>query len=123
MIRLLVLCAMLAGCAGGVVRHTLHEGEVVVEHVDTRDQPYPCTSGVASGCSQMRGTIRHIWYSSVGPAYVLKHELAHKIMEHSEWEYNQWYEANCATITVGATDYPLGHLLCNNGKTEWTIAP
>lgn len=127
MIRLLVLLALLGGCAVGEIRRSIYNGLPLVEHIDTTDQPEWCYRQHDAGCSEWRyagpALERHIWYSAVGPSYVLKHELAHDVMLHTAWRWNTWYKANCATIVVGSSGYPLGHLLCNDGKSEWTIAP
>lgn len=122
-----IICALIAGCAAGEIRHSTYNGIPLVEHIDTTDQPEKCYRQHEAGCSQWRdvdGKLeRHIWYSVVGPIYVLPHELAHDKMHHAAWVYNPWYKANCATIIAGAPGYPLGHLLCNDNRSEWTIAP
>lgn len=142
MIRLLILCSMLAGCAGGVVQRSVQDGEVVVEHIDTTDQPPTCGRSPQHGCFQIRlvdGVFeKHIWRSSVGPGYVKRHEWAHKSgLQHTIAKVHPLYSAAltdyqktqtrhltlCSTILVGVSGYPTGHLLCNDGKSEWTIAP
>lgn len=147
MIRAAALCALVAGCAGGEIRTTVHDGETVVEHIDTTDQPEWAGRGASEGAFEIRvvnGRIeKHVWKSSVAPAYVARHEAAHKGdskapgMRHTAWARHPMYNLSltsyqqsqarnvvlCATITAAAPGYPLGHLLCNDGRSEWTIAP
>lgn len=142
-----IICALIAGCATGEIRHSVQDGEAVVEHIDTTDQPPTCGRSVGHGCFQIRvsnGRVeKHIWKSSVAPSYVARHEAAHKGdsktpgMRHTAWvrhpmynlaltSYQQSQARNvvlCATITAAAHGYPIGHLLCNDGKKEWTIPP
>lgn len=137
-----VLLLWLTGCATGEIRRSVVNGETLIEHIDTTDQPAKCGRWTNSGCFQLRlvneRLEKHIWKSSVGQAYVARHEDAHrKGMWHTEAKrhpmynlvltaYQQSQARNvvlCSTITAGAPGYPLGHLLCNDGRSEWTIAP
>lgn len=137
-----IICALVAGCATGEIRHSVQDGEAVVEHIDTNDQPPTCGRSVGHGCFQIRvsnGRVeKHIWKSAAGQAYVAIHEDGHRRgLQHTIAKVHHLYSAAltdyqrsqarnltlCSTITVGAPGYPLGHLLCNDGRSEWTIAP
>ena len=150
MIRAIILSAsVLAGCdTMGEIRRSVEDGVPVVEHIDTNDQPDDCPRAHNTGCFQLvtlNGIVveKRIWKSSVAPSHVARHEAAHKGdgrspgMQHTEWQRHPLYGVAmtdyqrsqprnavlCATITVGYAGYPLGHLLCNDGRSEWTIAP
>lgn len=125
-IRSLLLLALLAGCAGGEIRRSSYEGLTIVEHVDMADQPDVCSRRYTDGCYQrlvVSGAVEHhIWFSKVGASYVRRHEISHaKGMKHTQWALHPIYQANCSTITVGAEGYPVGLLLCVDGKKEWVI--
>lgn len=127
MIRAAALVALLWACAAPSVKYTLIDGVEVVEHVDMVDNP--CGNrGVAVGChwiTPRRGadgqfvTVHHIAYSSVAPGYVRVHELAHAVegMRHGEWHDNRHGET-CARITAAAMGYPLGAMICVDGRRE-----
>lgn len=142
MIRAILLSAILAACGTGEIRRSIVGGETLVEHIDTSDHPATCPRAHNTGCFQIRfvnGRVeKHIWKSAVAPAYVKIHEDAHRLgLQHTVAKkhnlysmamtpYQQSQQRNavlCSTIVFGVPGYPLGHLLCNDGRSEWTIAP
>ena len=128
MIRAAALVALLSACSAPSVKYTLIDGVEVVEHIDMVDNP--CGNrGPASGCHWVTPrrvadgqfvSVHHIAYSSVAPAYVRVHELAHAVdgMRHDEWRFNPWHKETCARITAAAVGYPMGAMICVDGRRE-----
>lgn len=112
--RAIILCLLLSACASPITKLTIIDGAPVFEHIDHNDNP--CGNrGLAAGCQQGNS----IWYSSVGPAYVRDHELAHiRGMRHGEWRYDSWRKQTCTVITVGIEGYPQGAVLCHDGNRQ-----
>jgi len=126
-IRAAALVALLSACSAPSVKYSLIDGVEVIEHIDMIDNP--CGNrGIAAGCYWVTprrvaggqfAVVHHVAYSSVAPAYVRLHELAHvKGMRHDDWRFNSWHKETCARITAGIVGYPAGSVICVDGKRE-----
>lgn len=99
-------------------------GVQIVAHIDTGDAPYPCGISHRHGCHQKIGGVSHVWYSEVSPSYVLHHEIkGHAMdMEHGPYAKHGPFGSDwCATVTRGNQYYPLGSLVCNDGRNEYFL--
>ena len=122
--KVLIIALVLTGCADGEVRHTTYDGILVVEHIDTSDAPAPCGISHLHGCHQMIAGIQHVWYSAVSPRFVARHEIKLHVrgLQHGPYSKRGPFGGDwCATITVGVEGYPLGSLICNDGRSEWVV--
>ena len=94
------LSLWIAGCTDPQTRFRIVDGIQLEERIDWSDNP--CGNrGPQAGCHIQRGERHVIYYSSVAPAYVFLHELAHsKGMKHTEWD-----SRNCAVVTAAGGTY------------------
>ena len=102
-----VITLWVAGCTERETRHRTIDGIPLEERIDWADNE--CGNrGPQAGCYVKLDGKHVIYYSSVAPAYVFLHELAHsKGMKHTEWDGN-----NCAIVTAAAGTYRVGQQLC-----------
>ncbi|MDD3885177.1 MAG: hypothetical protein PHW66_09660 [Gallionella sp.] len=91
------------------------EGIQFVEHLDERENP----CGAYPGCYQMVRGAHHVWYSSVAPYQVVKHERDHVLgMWHTPWVSNM-FGRWCSTVTItGTAKYQAGQTICHDGEQE-----
>lgn len=121
-----VILASLFGCAGlqPRIESRTVDGVTVVAHIDTGDAPAPCGISHLHGCYQMIEGVGHVWYSDVSPPSVLIHEVkGHGMgMQHGEYSKRGPFGGDwCATVTAGNQHYPLGSVICYDGRNEYFL--
>jgi len=113
-----VLSLWIAGCTERQTRFRTVDGIKFEERIDWADNP--CGNrGPQAGCHVRLDGKHVIYYSSVAPAYVFLHELAHsKGMKHTEWDGK-----NCAIVTAPGGTYKVGQQLCIIAGREVVTEP
>lgn len=110
--KTLILCLLLAGCAAPVTTLKSVNGIQYIEHLDAPDSPCGFRDPSAGCHAKSLAGISEVWYSSISPAYVYRHELAHvQGMQHTPWAKDM-FGRNCATVLVGHGWYEAGRTIC-----------
>lgn len=115
---------ILAGCSTPVINQRVSPGgRPYTEMIDMVDNP--CGSrGWAVGCFAELITGPTVYYSSVAPDDVRRHEVGHvDRMRHTPWAFNRSRGENCSVVTQESTGYPLGSILCVTQHHDELILP
>ena len=115
--RLALACLLLASCSPMTVTQMEVDGIPYVMYVD-HDNP-PCGTRLFNeGCYIEGAEIgRAIYVSSIAPAWVIEHEVAHvQGMRHTEWRKTD--KGFCSFVIRSGGKYSRGDILCNNEANE-----
>lgn len=126
MLRILLLCSLVVGCAPAmVVQEREVDGIAFALYLDAPDNEFCGRLKFNEGCTVTPlGGKPRVYVSSVAPAWVLTHEIEHvRGMRHSDWKSTP-NGFCCVVYYAGASKkYARGDTLCNVGGTEHVIRP